>query len=265
MGKIEWRVDHGTHIVLRKPPLMRRKIELNGQPVQGEWVSKRFAFTLADGRPAEIELRADTLSRYTELRVGGRLIPDTRYVPADLRCPACKAEIQLTDEFCSKCGHNLGAPDRFIYQRSVTGATSAIRLLAALFAIFGFVMFFLMRDTTQSALANLSRFQDQEVLEPINGVTYTAGELRKRVVWEQRGVLVVNLILSVTMLVLAWWSKFKPLPAILIATAIFVAVQVISAIVDPSTIAQGIIMKAVIVAILVRGIKGALSARTENG
>lgn len=265
MSKIEWRVDNGTHIVLRKPPLLRRKIELNGQPVDGQWRSKSFAFTLADGRPADIELKADLLSRHTELRVGGRLIPDTRYVPEDLRCPNCNAEIQLIDEFCAKCGHALGAPDRFIYQRSVTGATSAIRLLAALFAIFGIAMFFLMRPTTQTALANLSRYQDQEVLEPINGVTYTAGELRKRVVWEQRGVLIVNLILSVTMLVLAWWSKIKPLPAILIATAIYASVQVIGAIIDPSTIFQGIIIKAVIIAVLVRGIKGALSARTENG
>src|SRR5690349_8657029 len=121
------------------------------------------------------------------------------------------------------------------------------------------------RDQTQAALQNLSRFADDEVLEPINGVSYTTAELRKRVVWEQRGVLIVNLILCAIMLVLGWWSRSKPLPAILIATAIYVAVQVISAIMDPTTIMQGFIMKAVIIAILVRGIKGALSARTENG
>jgi hypothetical protein len=147
----------------------------------------------------------------------------------------------------------------------VQSATSAIRLLAALFAIFGLFMFFAMRGTTQAALQNLSRFADEEVLEPINGVSYTAAELRKRVVWEQRGVLIVNLILCAIMLVLGWWSRSKPLPAILIATAIYAAVQVISAIMDPTTIMQGFIMKAVIIAILVRGIKGALSARTENG
>jgi hypothetical protein len=55
-------------------------------------------------------------------------------------------------------------------------------------------MFFLMRPTTQTALANLSRYQDQEVLEPINWRHLHGGELRKRVVWEQRGVLIVNLI-----------------------------------------------------------------------
>jgi len=265
MSKIEWRVDKNTHIVLSKAPFSSRKVQLNGQPVQREWSSKRFAFTLADGRPAEIELKADAFSRETDLTVDGKLIPDTRYVPADLRCPACKAEIQLLDEFCAKCGHELGTPARFIGQRSVQGATSAIRLLAALFAIFGVIMFFVMRGQTEAALATLDQLPDHEVLQPIDGVTYTVAELRTRVLWEHRGLLVVNLMLSVIMLVLAWWSKWKPLAAILIATAIFAAVQVISAIIDPKTIMQGIVVKVLVIAILIKGIKGALSLRTDNG
>jgi len=72
-------------------------------------------------------------------------------------------------------------------------------------------------------------------------------------------------MLSVIMLVLAWWSKWKPLAAILIATAIFAAVQVISAIIDPKTIMQGIVVKVLVIAILIKGIKGALSLRTDNG
>jgi hypothetical protein len=265
MSRIEWRVDKGTHIVLSKSLFSSRQVELNGQPVDGEWSSKRFAFTLADGRPAEIVLRADALSRETDLTVDGRLIPDTRYVPKDLRCPGCNAEIQLLDEFCAKCGRDLGTPARFIGQRSVQGATSAIRLLAALFAIFGIIMFFVMRGTTQQVLDNLAQFPDHEILQPIDGVTYTAGELRRRVVWEHRGLLIVNLGLSAIMLVLAWWSRFKPLAAILIATAIYAAVQVVSAIMDPATIMQGLVVKILVIAILVRGIKGALSVRTDNG
>ena len=263
MSKIEWRVDAGTQIVLRNPPLLRRKVELNGQRVDGEWRSKCFAFTLPDSRSVEITLKADTLSRTTELSLDGKLIPDIRYVPKDLRCPACKAEVQLLDEYCAKCGHSLGTPARFLHRHSVQGATSAIWVLAVLFAIFGIVMFYLMRDTTQTALENLAPFKDHQVLAPINGVTYTAGELRARVIWEQRGVLVVNLILAAIMVVLAWWSKRRALPAILIATAIFVVVQVASAIVDPSTLMQGIVMKALVIGVLVKGIKGAISAADE--
>ena len=263
MSKIEWRVDAGTQIVLRNPPLLKRKVELNGQRVDGEWRSKSFAFTLPDGRSADITLKADTLSRTTELSLDGKLIPDIRYVPKDLRCPACKAGIQLLDEYCAKCGHSLGTPARFLHRQSVQGATSAIWFLAGLFAIFGVVMFFVMRDTTQTALENLAPFGDHEVLEPIDGVTYTAGELRAQVIWEHRGVLVVNLILAAIMVVLAWWSKRKALPAILIATAVFVVVQVAGAIVDPRTLMQGLVVKAIVIGVLVKGIKGAISAADE--
>jgi hypothetical protein len=263
LSKIEWRADTSTHIVLRNPPLLKRKVELNGERVDGEWHSKRFEFTLQDGRSAEILLKADSLSRTTELSIDGKLIPDTRYVPKDLRCPACKAEIQLLDEYCAKCGHSLGTPARFLHRQSVQGATSAIYFLAVLFAIFGIVMFYVMREPTQAALANLAQFEDQQILEPIDGVTYTAGELRARIVWEHRGVVVVNLILSALMLVLAWWSKSRPLPAILIATAIFVVVQVTGAIMDPKMLTQGIIVKALVIAALARGIKGAISAADE--
>src|SRR6188768_632138 len=130
MSKIEWQVDSGTQVVLRSPPLLKRKVELNGQRVDGEWRSKRFAFTLPDGRSAEITLKADALSRTTEFSLDGKLIPDVRYVPKDLRCPACKAEIQLLDEYCGKCGHSLGTPARFLHRQSVQGATSAIWVLA---------------------------------------------------------------------------------------------------------------------------------------
>lgn len=263
MSKIEWRVDAGTQIVLRSPPLLKRKVELNGQRVDGEWRSKRFAFTLPDGRSADITLKADTLSRTTELSLDGKLIPDIRYVPKDLRCPACRAEIQLLDEYCAKCGHALGTPARFLHRHSVQGATSAIWVLAGLFAIFGVVMFYVMRDTTQTALENLAQFADHEVLEPIDGVTYTAGELRARINWEHRGVLVVNLILAAIMVVLAWWSKRRALPAILIATAVFVVVQVAGAIVDPRTLMQGLVVKAIVIGVLVKGIKGAISAADE--
>jgi hypothetical protein len=263
MSKIEWRVDSGTQIVLRNPPFLRRKVEVNGERVDGEWRSKRFAFTLPDGRSAEITLKADTLSRTTEFSLDGKLIPDLRYVPKDLRCPACKAEVQLLDEYCAKCGHSLGTPARFLHRHSVQGATNAIWVLAVLFTLFGVAMFYITRGPTQTALENLAQFADHEVLAPIDGVTYTAGELRARVHWEHNGVLVVNLMLAAIMVVLAWWSKRRALPAILIATAIFVVVQVTSAIVDPSTLLQGIVMKAIVIAVLVRGIKGAVSAADE--
>lgn len=265
MSRIEWRVDAGTQVVVRHPPFGRRRVEYNGQPVPGTWRSKRFEFTLPDGRQVAIVLKADSLSRQTELLLDGKYIPDTRRVPKELRCPACQSEIQLLDEYCSQCGHALGSPSRFMHLHSVQGATKAIYALAILYALFGVVLYVLMRDTALEALDKLAAFDDADVLDPIDGVTYTAGELRRQVIWEHRGILVQNLILSGLMLALAWWSRRKPLAAILIATAIFVALQVVNAIIAPQTLAQGVIVKVIIMVVLARGIKGALDMRAGHG
>ena len=265
MSTIEWRVDPGTRIVLQNPLFSRRTVAVNGRQLDVEWRNKRFDFALDDGRPASITLRAETMSREHELLVGGKLIPDARHVPADLRCPACQSQIQLLDEYCPRCGHALGTPSRFMHLHSVQGATTAIRILAALYAIFGVIMFFVGYSETNAALENLKQFADHEELLPVDGVTYTAGELRKLVLWEHRGMLVVNLILCALMLVLAWWSKRKPLPAILVAAAVFAAVQVMNAMIDPKTLVQGLIIKIFIVAVLIKGIKGALKMRAANG
>lgn len=263
MSRIEWRVDADTHVVLRNSLFSRRRIELNGRLVEGDWRSRRFAFALPDGRAADITLKADTLSRTTELSIDGKLIPDVRYVPNDLRCPACGAEVELLDEYCGKCGHSLGTPARFLHKHSVKGATAAIYFLAVVFAATGIFMYYAMGDTVEQAYRNLAPFEDNVLLEPLDGVSYTAGELRTQIRWEHRGVLIVNLILAVLMLVLAWWSKRRALAAILVATALFVVVQVAGAIMDPSTLAKGIILKAVIIAVLAKGIKGALNASHE--
>lgn len=265
MSTFEWRVDPVTHIVMQDPPFSQGKVALNGRQLDVEWRNNRFDFSLDDGRPASITLRAETMSRENELVVDGKLIPDTRHVPGDLRCPACQSQIQLLDEYCPKCGNALGSPSRFMHLHSVQGATSAIRILAALYAVFGVIMFFVNYGDTNAALENLKQFADHEVLAPVDGVTYTAGELRKLVIWEHRGLLVVNLFLCALMLVLAWWSKRKPLPAILVAAAVFAAVQVLNAMIDPKTLVQGILIKIFIVAVLIKGIKGALDVRTAHG
>jgi hypothetical protein len=265
MSRIEWRVDAGTHIVLRKPLFLRRKVELNGWRMAGNWRKKRFTFLLADGRSAQIHRKADAFSRQTELSIDGKVIPDTRYVPKDLRCPACKAEIQLLDEYCTACGKALGTPDRFLKQRSVRGAATAIRILAILFAAYGALVYFGLNDTTQKAIENLAQYEDHELLETADGSTYTTSELRAQIIWRHRLVLVVNLILSGIMVVLAWWSKRKPLAAILIATAVFAVLQVVGAIIDPQSIMRGIIFKLIIVGVLIRGIKGAFDLRGSLG
>jgi len=105
---------------------------------------------------------------------------------------------------------------------------------------------------------------DSVLQTAINGRTYTVEELRKQLLWEPWGVLIVNLILAAIMLGLSIWARRAPLPAVLIATATYAVVIVAAAISDPATLGQGLLVKIVIIAFLVKGIKAALALRTAS-
>jgi hypothetical protein len=90
------------------------------------------------------------------------------------------------------------------------------------------------------------------------------GELRRQLSWEPWGVLIVNCIIAAIMAVLAFWSRRAPLPAVLVATATYVVVVVADAIADPATLAQGWLMKIIIIALLIKGIKAGLALRAAR-
>jgi hypothetical protein len=265
MSRIEWQVDANTHVVLRGSRFARREVELNGQRVNGQWQSKRFDFALPDGRAAAIHLESDTSPDKPELTVDRWVVPDLRYLPEDLRCPQCKADVQLPDEYCSRCGNSLRSRGGVAADRAPNGATIAIRVLAGLFVLFGTIAWFMVRAETQREMRYLAPFKDQQVLKHVDGVTWTAGELRRRLVWQERAVLIESSVLAGLMVFLAWWSRRKPLAAILVAAATYAALQVIYAIVEPRSLLYGIFMKVIIVAVLVRGIKSAMDLRTSDG
>ena len=73
-----------------------------------------------------------------------------------------------------------------------------------------------------------------------------------------------SLVLVAIMAILAVWAKKAPLAALVVATATYCVLIVTSAIVDPRTIAQGLILKIVVITLLVRGIKSALALRVSN-
>jgi hypothetical protein len=63
------------------------------------------------------------------------------------------------------------------------------------------------------------------------------------------------------MSVLWLWARRAPLPAIACALALYLVVQVVSAVLDPSSIMKGIIVKLFAFAALYKGLKAALDAR----
>jgi hypothetical protein len=190
-------------------------------------------------------------------------------------CQSCQNPVRMGDQHCSGCGRAVTDDDRRVLQdrlessdyqayargKKVRSAANWIGALAILFAISGLIMFAIQYSQTDVALINLSRFQDGDQLEPINGKSYTAGELRAVVRREPFQILIVNLIVAGLMAGLWVWGKRSPLPAIGCAFALFLVVHVGSAMVDPTSLARGIILKIAAIAALASGLKSALEAR----
>jgi len=182
-----------------------------------------------------------------------------------VKCTSCKAIVNPNDLYCEACGKSLPPPETYLKHKHVKQATGAITSLAVLFFIFGMVMFFATKSQNAVLLVKLNGMDPAANFPAvINGVTYTVAALRERILFEPWGALLVNMILAAIMGGLAFWGKRAPLPAVLVATATYLVVIVGNAILEPATIGQGIYVKIIIIAFLVRGIKAALALHAEN-
>src|SRR5205807_636257 len=175
------------------------------------------------------------------------------------------ALVGAVTRFCEKCGKAMPTAEEYEQQKNVKAATSAIKVLAVLFVIAGIAFFFITKGTTDTALVKLEGM-DPGATYPtsIDGRTYTVGELRRQLAWEPWGALIVNLILAAIMLALSLWARRSPLPAVLVATATYAVVIAAAAISNPATLGQGLLMKIIIIAFLIKGIKAALALRTAS-
>lgn len=221
-------------------------------------------FALPDGRQAVITVKAAFVGRPAiDLRVGGNLVVETGKTP--INCAACGTVAKPYDRFCGKCGNAMPTAEDHANKKLVKDATGAIKVLAALFLIFGILMFFVVKGQADSVLVKMEGMEPGAAFPTkIEGQTYTVGEMRKQLAWEPWGILIVNLIVAAIMIGLVFWSKRSPLPAVMVAAATYIVVVVVGAIVDPATLMQGWIVKIIIIAYLLKGIKAALALRSAN-
>ena len=265
--KYTWEVDSTNVVEANFAAFGKKVITVNGREAHNNSKSgaeNLIPFELPDGRPAVISIDRQFVGNPNiELRVDESVMLASGKDP--IKCIACGATTKPYDRFCEKCGHAMPSAEDWAHQKRVKNATGAIGGLAILFVIFGTIMFFVTKSQSAVALLKLQRMSPDSIFPtPINGVTYTVAALRHQILWETWSVLIVNLILAAVMAGLFIWGKRAPLAAVLVATATYLVVIVTNAIIDPKTIGQGIFLKIIIVALLVKGIRSALALRTEN-
>jgi hypothetical protein len=263
--QVNWELD-GVAVALKTATFSKTELTLNGAAMPDIALAlqrkNKAAFAWPDGRPAEIRVVTGFAQQpYAELRVGGTLIVPVGTAP--FKCESCGTQAEPNDRFCPSCGKALPPPETYLNQKRLQEATVTIWVLAGLFAVFGVISYFLTLSEANDALA---RFADADPGATVtaNGVTYSVQQLRDALAWEPWSVLITNLILAVVMTGLAFWSKWSPLAAMLVAAAVYAVVQVVNAILKPESIAQGAIMKIIIVLALARGIQAALALRSSR-
>ena len=195
--------------------------------------------------------------------------------PVSVPCGICAENIPHGAEVCPGCGRAVTDQDRAVLQvrleagdfqahqrgRRVRDGSKWIGVLAILFAISAPIVYAMQASDIEKGLENLKQFDDDAQLQPIDGKTYTAGQLRKEIEHEAWFNPVLNVALAVMMGVLWLWARRAPLPAIACALALYVVVQVGTALYDPTTIIKGVLIKVLAIGALVKGLRAALEAR----
>ncbi|HUN68094.1 MAG TPA: zinc ribbon domain-containing protein [Burkholderiales bacterium] len=266
MDKI-WEVDDANTVEAHFGFFGGKVVTVNGKEAYNSrklGPKGQIPFALPDGRAAAISVKRPFVGMpEIDLRVGESLVVETTKTP--IKCAACGTVAKPYDRFCGKCGNAMPTAEDYANRKNVKVATNAILILAVLFALTGIALFFGTRGEAAPVLAKLQGMDPDSVFpKPINGRSYTVGELRKQLAWEPWGVLIVNAILAAIMLALSLWARRAALPAVLIATATYAVVIVAGAVSDPASIGKGLVVKIIIIGLLFRGIKAALALRAAR-
>ncbi len=195
-----------------------------------------------------------------------------------ITCRRCKSLVPAGDQFCPACGKQITELDRSIGaalgpEAALTaGRPEAIRkavrwmiILGVLFIVFG--TFFGVKNVSDARAAKdaLALYEDDMVFPmEVRGKQMTVGELRRRIDFELYSMFVVNYLLAIAMFGLSFWARKSPFPAMITALCLYLAVNVLNAIVEPATLAQGWLIKILFVAAMIGGLKAALAARAQE-
>lgn len=165
---------------------------------------------------------------------------ETTQASAIVNCPACFDQVNQAS-YCTSCGYPIQGTaeeqQNFIdqryamqidldeYEKKIKRAKNYLFFLSAVCLIWAFIGYH-------------------------NGVDLAT----------KNALLAINVILSTLFLVLAVWSKAKPTAALISGLVLYVIINVVNLVADPTTIIKGIIFKILIIAYFIKAINAAIAA-----
>lgn len=200
-----------------------------------------------------------------------------------MNCPKCGVAVTADEKFCSGCGAGITvgadgnavlveriAPSVHLSSGHLGTARKWLLAISIITLISGLVFYAINKGEIEKQLRDaevqLSGFTPEERdarLKQAVGMTWD------EVVAHDRGIvrllLIVNIALSVIYFGLWFWAKTKPYAAALVALLLFLTVIVISAVWEPSTLAQGILIKILFIAALAKAVMAGREERRMLG
>lgn len=199
-----------------------------------------------------------------------------------MNCPKCGVAVTADEKFCSGCGAGIAvvgdnvvlqeriAPAPTLHSGHLGHARKWLLAISIITLISGLVFYAInkseiekqLRDA-EAALVGMSPEERDARLKEAVGMTWD------EVVAHDHGLvnmlLIVNISLSVIYFGLWFWAKKNPYAAALVALLLFLTVIVISAVYEPSTLAQGVLVKILFIAALVKAVTAGREERRMLG
>lgn len=192
-------------------------------------------------------------------------------------CPACGALIAQNQQYCSQCGSAAviapvdGVDGRHLKSPGAHLATARTWLMVV--AIMTFLSAFLIHAMQSKKVEQEIQTAEQQTRDVAPEVRDAYMQAEMGMTWEEakahdrgtvRMLLYINLALSLVYFGLWYWARQNPYMAALLALLLFVGVHAVSAIVEPSSLAQGILIKVLFVAALTRAVMAGHAARVSR-
>lgn len=157
-------------------------------------------------------------------------------------CKCCKESILQADEFCASCGFPLKGTEE------EQGKYIGQYILGT---------------------HNISEDENQ-INKSRKGLLIVAGLLVVGGFWSAKSGgevaainLVGNIILAIVFAFITLWSEKNPFAAFITTLLLFLSLQIVAFIINPSSLVSGILLKVVIIALLVNGVVSAAKTKSR--
>lgn len=185
-------------------------------------------------------------------------------------CSQCGVSISQGEKFCGKCGKPAGENvssgpvlgevaskyQKQIHTKKIRSGRGGLLAVSILQIIGALGVYFIYSG-------QISNYQEDGYTEYklADGKTIFERELLEKLEQERVLVVVIVLVAGVIFFGLWLWAKKNPLPATITGLVIFVTLCLADAIVDPTYLLGGILLKIIVIVVLISGVQSALAYR----